>query len=97
LDCTRWAALWTHLPSVRDCNHTSTSTTKSRLRLRWERLSEWITLENDVTRYANNIVTQADRDALVVNSYFLLGLWHAVSDERVRTEADIKHCIVMYV
>lgn len=96
-NCSRGDVLVTSLPPVRDSVHTTTSTTKSRFRLRWDGLFEWTTFEADAIRYFTTVVTPPDLAALVANLDGMRTLWEAVTREEVRTEADIKHCIMTYV
>lgn len=53
--------------------------------------------EDDATTYFRTVVTPADLAALVANLDGMRTLWLAVNLEEVRTEADIKHCIMTYV
>jgi hypothetical protein len=97
LDSTRGTVLKTSLPPVRPALRTATSTTKSRFRLRWDELAEWHSFEDDAVAYFNNVVPPTDLAALIANYNGVKGLWEAVFGERVRTEADIKRCVLTYV
>ena len=96
-DSTRGDVLVTALPPVRDAQHTATSVTKSRLRLRWRHLGEWQSFENDATHYFMNVVTPADLAEMILNRSGMQTLWTAVNDVEVRTEAQIKLCVITYV
>ena len=96
-NCARGDVLVTPLPPVRDSQHTATSSTKSRFRLRWDNLLEWTTFEADAIHYFTRIVTPADLAALIANLDGMRTLWEAVTREEIRTESDIKHCIMTYV
>jgi len=95
-DAARSSVLTTPLPPVRDFQQTATSSTGSRFRLRWNKLLQWRTFEDDVMTYFSTVVTPADLTAHVANLDGMRTLWFAVNGEEIRAEADIKHCIMTY-
>lgn len=95
-DLARGNVLATPLPPVRDALHTATSVTTSRYRLRWNRLSQWATFEDDMNNYFTNNVTAADIAALVMNFSGLQQFWNAVNESHIRTEAQIKLPFLTY-
>ena len=93
---TRENILGYFLPPFRAGDQPSTSTTTSRYRLRWNQLDIWTNFADRVSEYWDT-VSQADREALVVNQVQLQHMWQSIANNpRILTEDDIKACVDLY-
>jgi hypothetical protein len=96
-DTRRDALLVSPLPTVRNPAHTSTSTTRSKYRLRWRTLQLWDAFENQVNDYFTTSFSQADAAATVIHAIGYQTLFDAVNGQEARTEADIKALLLEFV
>jgi hypothetical protein len=95
-DIVRETLLLHPLPPFRTGNRPSASTTTSRYRLRWNRLTVWNDFGNRVSEYWNT-VPQADRNALVAHQMVVQHLWQSIANNsRILCEEDIKACVELY-
>jgi hypothetical protein len=96
LNSRRDAVLLSDFP-VRDAPHQTTSTTKSRYRMRWRTLERWNNFEDGCLNYFHTVVTEADRAALIMNNFGLQRLFASVNSRPARTEEDIKGYLLTFV
>jgi len=95
-DVSRENALSASLPPFRVGDQPSTSTTRSRYRLRWNQLYVWDDFGDRVSDYWNT-VPHFDRTNLVANYVDMHIRWRSIAnDPRILSEEDIKVAINSY-